>query len=152
MIADEISLPWVLIAERICVTVAGASKGKPCIFPFKFNGVLYSECTWNQAHLTEHKAWCSTLVDASGTHVGGQGKWGNCGPGCPVPPDDRPGSAGSDDKPGSGRPTAAPTKTDGKNQMLLRASIKGRMRYLSHGLVDLFTHFCVVVTVCNCKC
>ena len=117
MIADEISLPSVLIAERICVTVAGASKGKPCIFPFKFNGVLYSECTWNQAHLTEHKAWCSTLVDASGTHVGGQGKWGNCGPGCPVPPDDRPGSAGSDDKPGSGRPTAAPTKTDGKNQI-----------------------------------
>ena len=35
-------------AERICVTVAGASKGKPCIFPFKFNGVTYSECTWNQ--------------------------------------------------------------------------------------------------------
>ena len=149
MIADEIPLPSVLIAERICVTVAGASKGKPCIFPFKFNGVLYSECTWNQAHLTEHKAWCSTLVDASGTHVGGQGKWGNCGPGCPVPPDDRPG-AGSDDKPGSGRPTAAPTKTDGKNQMLQRASIKGRMRYLSNELVDLSTHFCVVITVCNC--
>ena len=21
--------------------------------------------------------------------MGGQGKWGNCGPGCPIPPDDR---------------------------------------------------------------
>ncbi len=34
--------------------------------------------------------WCSTLVDETGHHVGGQGKWGNCGPGCPIPPDDRP--------------------------------------------------------------
>ena len=25
----------------------------------------------------------------AGHHVGGQGKWGNCGPGCPIPPDDR---------------------------------------------------------------
>ena len=96
-------------AERICVTVAGASKGKPCIFPFKFNGVTYSECTWNQAHLTEHKAWCSTLVDASGTHVGGQGKWGNCGPGCPVPPDDR-----NNNGTAAAPPTPAPPKTDGK--------------------------------------
>ena len=41
------------------------------------------------AHLTEHKAWCSTLVDDTGHHVGGQGKWGNCGPDCPIPPDTR---------------------------------------------------------------
>ena len=33
--------------------------------------------------------WCSTFVDDNGHHVGGQGKWGNCGPGCPIPPDDR---------------------------------------------------------------
>ena len=101
---------YVLFSERICVTVSGAAKGKPCIFPFKFNGVVYSECTWNQAHLTEHKAWCSTLVDASGTHVGGQGKWGNCGAGCPVPPDDRVtnGTAAATPK------DTAPAKTDGK--------------------------------------
>ena len=41
------------------------------------------------AHLTEHKPWCSTLVDDSGHHVGGQSKWGNCGPDCPIPPDTR---------------------------------------------------------------
>ena len=118
-----------MIAERICVTVAGASKGKPCIFPFKFNGVLYSECTWNQAHLTEHKAWCSTLVDASGTHVGGQGKWGNCGPGCPVPPDDRPG-AGSDDK--LDTRTDAPPKTDGKRMNSRRVMPKRISNANSH--------------------
>ena len=77
------------LPETICITIGGASANKPCIFPFKFNGAVYSECTWDQAHLTEHKAWCSTLVDETGHHVGGQGKWGNCGPGCPIPPDNR---------------------------------------------------------------
>ena len=75
--------------KQICVTDSGATAHQPCIFPFQFNGVLYNECTWTSAHLTEHKPWCSTFVDESGHHVGGQGKWGNCGPGCPIPPDDR---------------------------------------------------------------
>ena len=68
---------------------SGASAHKPCIFPFRFNGVVYTQCTWVSAHLTEHKPWCSTEVDESGHHIGGQGKWGNCGSGCPIPPDDR---------------------------------------------------------------
>ncbi len=34
--------------------------------------------------------WCSTQVDDKGHHVGGQGKWGNCAPGCPIPPDPEP--------------------------------------------------------------
>ena len=74
---------------KVCVTISGADPNLPCIFPFRFNGVTHNKCTWDQAHLTEHKAWCSTLVDETGHHVGGQGKWGNCGPGCPIPPDDR---------------------------------------------------------------
>ena len=45
---------------------SGATPNKPCIFPFKFNGVIYNECTWTSAHLTEHKPWCSTFVDESG--------------------------------------------------------------------------------------
>lgn len=76
-------------AAKVCVTVSGASPNLPCIFPFRFNGVTHNKCTWDQAHLTEHKAWCSTLVDGTGHHVGGQGKWGNCGAGCPIPTDDR---------------------------------------------------------------
>ena len=85
----QIKNPFLHFPEKICITSGGASANKPCIFPFRFNGAVYSECTWDQAHLTEHKAWCSTLVDDTGHHVGGQGKWGNCGPGCPVPPDNR---------------------------------------------------------------
>ena len=76
-------------ASKVCTTVSGASPNLPCIFPFRFNGVTHNKCTWDQAHLTEHKAWCSTLVDETGHHVGGQGKWGNCGPSCPIPPDNR---------------------------------------------------------------
>jgi hypothetical protein len=75
--------------EKICVTVNGSSPGLPCIFPFVFNGAVHYECTWDQAHLTDHLAWCSTQVDETGHHVGGQGNWGKCGPGCPIPPDPR---------------------------------------------------------------
>jgi len=30
-------------AEKICVTDSGATPNKPCIFPFKFNGVIYNK-------------------------------------------------------------------------------------------------------------
>ena len=75
--------------KKVCTTVSGAAPNLPCIFPFRFNGVTHTTCIWDMAHLTEHKAWCSTLVDDSGHHVGGQGKWGNCGPDCPIPTDTR---------------------------------------------------------------
>ena len=75
--------------KKVCTTVSGAAPNLPCIFPFRFNGVTHTTCIWDMAHLTEHKAWCSTLVDDSGHHVGGQGKWGNCGPDCPIPEDKR---------------------------------------------------------------
>merc|ERR1712183_636917 len=67
-----------------CITTSGASANKPCIFPFKYRGVVYNKCTWvDAAQHTNNKAWCSTEVDSRGYHVGGQGKWGNCGPACP---------------------------------------------------------------------
>eukprot|EP00094_Tigriopus_californicus_P008738 TCALIF_08423-PA protein Name:"Protein of unknown function" AED:0.91 eAED:0.91 QI:0/0/0/0.2/1/1/5/0/253 len=72
--------------QTICVTSAGAAPGKPCIFPFEFNGAIHYKCTWDQSQLTDNKPWCSTLVDSTGHHVGGQSKWGNCGSGCPIAP------------------------------------------------------------------
>ena len=63
-----------------CSTISGAAPYKPCIFPFKWKKTWHYYCIRD-----EDGAWCSTAVDASGNHLGGQGKWGNCGPGCPMP-------------------------------------------------------------------
>ena len=72
-----------------CMTDGVAMPNKRCILPFKFNGVLHKECTRTSAHLTGNKPWCSTRVNETGHHVRGHGNWGNCGPGCPIPPDHR---------------------------------------------------------------
>ena len=72
-----------------CVTNEGASPNLKCIFPFFYNGKNKTTCTWDSSELTNNKPWCSTLVDETGNHVGGQGEWGNCGPGCPIPPENR---------------------------------------------------------------
>ena len=61
------------------MTISGPSSNTPCIFPFTFNDVTYHECI-----LDNDGAWCSTEVDNDGIHVSGQGKWGICGPECPI--------------------------------------------------------------------
>ena len=62
-----------------CMTISGPSSNVPCIFPFTFNYVTHHECL-----VDNDGAWCSTEVDDDGVHVSGQGKWGICGPGCPI--------------------------------------------------------------------
>ena len=57
-----------------CFTISGAIKGKKCIFPFRYNGVLHHQCTKDD----HDKLWCSTQIDENGDYVDGQ--WGNCGP------------------------------------------------------------------------
>ena len=85
------------------VLFSGPSPNKPCIFPFKYNGVTFHGCTLKGGSLylgsirvcfliifcgcnPYYQPWCSTKVDATGTHVGKQGFWGNCGPQCKTPP------------------------------------------------------------------
>ena len=75
--------------KPVCITESGASPNAPCIFPFRYNGVIHNSCIWEDAQYTEHKPWCSTLVDKAGHHVRRQSKWGNCGPDCPISPDNR---------------------------------------------------------------
>ena len=70
--------------ENICKTTSGPSSDVPCVFPFKFRGEIHNECNWDGD--ASDGAWCSTLIDDSGQHVGGKGNWGNCGPKCPIPP------------------------------------------------------------------
>ena len=70
--------------ENICKTTSGPSSDVPCVFPFKFRGEIHNECNWDRD--VSDGAWCSTMIDASGQHVGGKGNWGNCGSKCPIPP------------------------------------------------------------------
>ena len=72
-----------------CMINGGPSPNTKCIFPFKFSGLTRYSCIWDSSAYTNNKSWCSTLVNESGKHVGGQGKWVNCGPGCPIPPDNQ---------------------------------------------------------------
>ena len=62
-----------------CMTVSGPVKNAACVFPFKFNGVVYNACKkWD---LSE-QYWCATELDAEGGYV--TDKWGDCddSPGC----------------------------------------------------------------------
>ena len=61
-----------------CKTVSGPDSNSFCVFPFRFEGVTYTSCTQAGNTGGNTQAWCSTLVNDSGEHVGGQGKWGNC--------------------------------------------------------------------------
>ena len=51
-------------------------------------------------------------MDETGHHKGGRGKWGNCGPGCPIPPDDREASVVVPDTEGRRITYQAPTQDD----------------------------------------
>jgi hypothetical protein len=66
-----------LIVLSACVTVGGPSRGRPCIFPFKYNKVTYNACT--EVHSPEG-LWCSTKVGSDGVTI--KDNWGLCKPGC----------------------------------------------------------------------
>ena len=75
---------YYLISELIlgnCTTNGGPSSNVSCTFPFILSGVTYNECAFDIEGY-----WCSTKVDYSGVHIGGQGNWGICSQGCPVGP------------------------------------------------------------------
>jgi hypothetical protein len=57
---------------------AGAGAGKKCVFPFKYEGVRYDECTTVETE--GGSSWCSVETDKGGNTVKGQ--WGNCDPDC----------------------------------------------------------------------
>ena len=74
--------------ERPCVTVGGPAYGggRPCVFPFSYNGFPYDACTHVDAldeSVDGGGAWCATEVGANGEYLG-HGHAGACGPGCPV--------------------------------------------------------------------
>merc|ERR1711872_1143992 len=68
------------LAPSTCSTKGGADSGKKCVFPFKYNGVVHSACTYARGF---SKPWCATRVDYWGRHM--EGYWGDCdASSCPV--------------------------------------------------------------------
>lgn len=64
-----------------CLTVSGPNPGKPCIFPFIYDGKSYSGCPIDPDDSS--KRWCSTKVDNKGQHVAKQNEYGHCADNCP---------------------------------------------------------------------
>ena len=62
--------------------MGGASVGLACVFPFTYAGQTFTGCT--KVGADDDTYWCSTLTDADGNHVGGQGNWGHCDSSCPI--------------------------------------------------------------------
>ena len=54
-------------------TTGGNANGKACRFPFKYNGVLHYQCTYEDAQNFNNKKWCRTNDDSASTL-----EWGNC--------------------------------------------------------------------------
>ena len=67
-----------------CITIAGPDSYAPCISPFIYKGILHKTCSLIDAK--PDAPWCPTKVDNKGHAILGKGKWGICGPECPIPP------------------------------------------------------------------
>merc|ERR1712223_1957348 len=66
--------------RRTCTTVSGPASGKPCVFPFTWQGKTFTSCP--KEGDDQGKLWCSTMVDQAGNHVAGQGQYGFCSQTC----------------------------------------------------------------------
>merc|ERR1712110_321975 len=61
------------------VNEKGREKEKPCIFPFKFKGKTYNQCTTDESE--NGKPRCAYRVNKQGKVR--NGKWAECNRGCP---------------------------------------------------------------------
>merc|ERR550517_2409559 len=87
-------------SESLTITPCTTTGGATCQFPFRYNGVVYTECTT----VDQAGPWCSTSITAGGEHV--PGSEGTCPASCPVD-----GSSGSGSGSGSGSTSCTPGST-----------------------------------------
>ena len=72
--------------------MGGNDPNKPCIFPYVYQNITYTNCTWTNSDnyygtyddlkpLRNNKPWCPTAVDENGiyTEQGWYGAEGSCG-------------------------------------------------------------------------
>ena len=68
----------------ICKTISGGSTGKECVFPFKFNGKMYSYCIKSSDQKHKNKLWCPTMLNKKSSEMYSQTHWGWCSSKCPT--------------------------------------------------------------------
>ncbi|XP_070795509.1 LOW QUALITY PROTEIN: matrix metalloproteinase-9-like [Pituophis catenifer annectens] len=98
---------WGFCPDQGPGVIGGNSQGKPCSFPFKFQGQMYSSCTTDGR--SDGKLWCATTRDYDADW-----KWGFC-------PDQGPGVIGGNSQ---GQPCSFPFKFQG--QMYSSCTTDGR--------------------------
>merc|ERR1712165_21878 len=74
----EVSATSSCTSETLTITPCTTTTGATCQFPFRYNGVVYTECT----SVDQSGPWCSTRVTAGGEHI--SGSEGTCPSSCPV--------------------------------------------------------------------
>merc|ERR1712165_148155 len=65
-------------SESLTITPCTTTTGAACQFPFRYAGVVYTEC----ATVDQSGPWCSTSITAAGEHIAGSE--GFCPSTCPV--------------------------------------------------------------------
>merc|ERR1712018_4850 len=65
-------------SESLTITPCTTTTGATCQFPFRYAGVVYTEC----ATVDQSGPWCSTSITAAGEHI--PGSEGFCPSTCPV--------------------------------------------------------------------
>ena len=65
------------VFHKIVLSGCTESSGAACVFPFRYKGQTYYQCT----EVDDFYSWCSTCVDHTGDFV--DTKWGYCQQACP---------------------------------------------------------------------
>ena len=84
-----IMVPWKFFLQIVCATnkswsrITNNDPGKLCIFPFKYKGVTYNECTnVDNEIIGANIFWCATKVDEDGELAADSRHWGECNEYC----------------------------------------------------------------------
>ena len=70
-----------LMILAVCTTLSPENP-EPCVFPFRYDGIDYNECTSVDA-ASPVNVWCATEVAREFNNTVIDGRWGDCSENCP---------------------------------------------------------------------
>merc|ERR1711894_90567 len=83
----EKTLTKISTKYNVCLTEEGglfdsSAFGEFCVFPFRYNGIVYNSCTYVDSRRGAEGPWCSTKTNRHGVHQ--KHNWGYCNENCPT--------------------------------------------------------------------